>query len=76
MRRSNAWRVCRATSSVSVRIRYWPASALRIIDAIARRESLVLAYNDCFYFMGTAFVTGVILTYCLKSYRAPTASAK
>lgn len=50
--------------------------ALRVIDAIARRESMVLAYNDCFYFMGAAFVVGFILTYLLKSYRTPTAPAK
>jgi len=50
--------------------------ALRVIDGIARRESLVLAYNDCFYFMGAAFVIGVVLTYMLKSYRTPTAPAK
>jgi DHA2 family multidrug resistance protein len=50
--------------------------ALRVIDGIARRESFVLAYNDCFYFMGAAFVVGVALTYLLKSYRAPTAPAK
>jgi DHA2 family multidrug resistance protein len=50
--------------------------ALRVIDATARRESLVLAYNDCFYFMGAAFVVGFVLTYMLKSYRTPTAPAK
>ena len=50
--------------------------ALRVIDAIARRESFVLAYNDCFYFMGAAFVVGVGLTYLLKSYRAPAAPKK
>ncbi|MFP5414728.1 MAG: DHA2 family efflux MFS transporter permease subunit [Gammaproteobacteria bacterium] len=50
--------------------------ALRVIDATARRESLVLAYNDCFYFMGAAFVIGMVLTYMLKSYRTPTAPAK
>ncbi|MFZ2208839.1 MAG: DHA2 family efflux MFS transporter permease subunit [Porticoccaceae bacterium] len=50
--------------------------ALRVIDGLARRESMVLAYNDCFYFMGAAFVVGFILTYMLKSYRTPTAPAR
>ncbi len=48
--------------------------ALRAIDAIARRESFVLAYNDCFYVMGVAFVVGVALTYLLRSYRTPIAA--
>lgn len=30
--------------------------ALRAVDAIARRESFIMAYNDCFYFMGAAFI--------------------
>ncbi len=30
--------------------------ALRAIDAIARRESYVMAFNDCFYAMGAAFI--------------------
>ena len=47
--------------------------ALRAIDAVARRESFVLAYNDCFYVMGMAFVLGVVLTYLLQSYRTPKA---
>ncbi|HEX4881780.1 MAG TPA: hypothetical protein VFV18_05500, partial [Porticoccaceae bacterium] len=49
--------------------------ALRAIDAVARRESFVLAYNDCFYVMGMAFVVGVVLTYMLQSYRTPKAGA-
>ncbi len=49
--------------------------ALRAIDAVARRESFVLAYNDCFYVMGMAFVVGVVLTYLLQSYRTPQAGA-
>lgn len=47
--------------------------ALRMIDAVARRESFVLAYNDCFYVMGMAFVVGAVLTYMLQSYRTPKA---
>lgn len=30
--------------------------ALRAIDAIARRESYIMAFNDCFYVMGAAFM--------------------
>ena len=30
--------------------------ALRVVDAIARRESYIMAFNDCFYVMGAAFM--------------------
>ena len=33
--------------------------ALRAVDAIARRESFIMAYNDCFYFMGAAFIVSL-----------------
>ncbi|PCJ36130.1 MAG: hypothetical protein COA75_07760 [Cellvibrionales bacterium] len=43
--------------------------AIRTIDAIARRESMVMAYNDAFYFVGAAFVFGACVTYTLKPFR-------
>ncbi len=43
--------------------------ALRAIDAIARRESMVMAYNDAFYFVGAAFLFGACVTYTLKPFR-------
>ena len=43
--------------------------ALRAIDAIARRESMVMAYNDAFYFVGAAYVFGACVTYTLKPFR-------
>ncbi|MEZ0122447.1 MAG: DHA2 family efflux MFS transporter permease subunit [Candidatus Reddybacter sp.] len=33
--------------------------ALLAVDAIARRESFIMAYNDCFYFMGAAFIVSL-----------------
>ena len=43
--------------------------ALRAIDAIARRESMIMAYNDAFYFVGAAFLFGACVTYTLKPFR-------
>lgn len=40
--------------------------ALRAVDAIARRESYVMAYNDAFYFVGAAFWIGAALTYMIR----------
>ncbi len=39
------------------------------ISAIARRESMVMAYNDGFYFVGVAFLFGACVTYTLKPFR-------
>ncbi|MEZ0152506.1 MAG: hypothetical protein AB9Q18_09455 [Candidatus Reddybacter sp.] len=43
--------------------------ALHTIDAIARRESMIMAYNDAFYFVGAAFLFAACVTYTLKPFR-------
>ena len=45
--------------------------ALRAVDAIARRESYVMAYNDCFYFMGAAFIVSLGFIWFMKKLPAP-----
>ena len=37
--------------------------ALRVIDAVARRESYVMAYNDAFFLVGVALLIGVGLSF-------------
>lgn len=43
--------------------------AIITIDTIARRESVIMAYNDSFYFIGAAFIFGAFVTYTLKPVR-------
>ncbi len=43
--------------------------AIRAIDAIARRESMIMAYNDAFYFVGAAFLFAACVTYTLQPFR-------
>ena len=40
--------------------------ALRTIDAVARRESLIMAYNDAFYLIGAAFLVAAVVTYMIR----------
>ena len=47
--------------------------ALRAVDAVARREAYVMAYNDTFYFVGAAFLLGAVLTYMIKKQPPPSA---
>ncbi len=47
--------------------------ALQSIDAIARRESFVMAYNDCFYLMGVAFIISLGFIALMKKLPAPVA---
>lgn len=47
--------------------------ALRAVDAIARRDAYVMAYNDAFYFVGAAFLVGAVLTYMIKKQAPPSA---
>jgi MFS transporter, DHA2 family, multidrug resistance protein len=49
--------------------------ALRAVDAIARRESYVMAYNDSFYFIGAAFWIGAVLTYLMKKPQPPASAS-
>ncbi len=45
--------------------------ALRAVDAIARRESFIMAYNDCFYLMGAAFMVSVGFIAMMKKLPTP-----
>ncbi|MBV1930314.1 MAG: DHA2 family efflux MFS transporter permease subunit [Porticoccaceae bacterium] len=49
--------------------------ALRTIDAVARRDSYVMAYNDAFFFVGAAFWIGAVLTYLIKKPTPPAGKA-
>ena len=44
--------------------------ALLTIDAIARRQSQVMAFNDAFYVIGTAFIISLLVIACLKKVPA------
>lgn len=45
--------------------------ALQAVDAIARRESFVMAYNDCFYLMGAAFIISLGFIAFMKKVPTP-----
>tara|TARA_R110000787_G_scaffold38998_11_gene97885 strand:+ start:4477 stop:6069 length:1593 start_codon:yes stop_codon:yes gene_type:complete len=45
--------------------------ALRAIDAIARRESFIMAFNDCFYVMGAAFIISLGFVCFMKKLSTP-----
>jgi DHA2 family multidrug resistance protein len=40
--------------------------AIAMVDAIARRESFILAFSDCFFLMGVAFLVGLALVALLR----------
>jgi DHA2 family multidrug resistance protein len=40
--------------------------AYAAIDGIARRESFIMSYSDCFFLMGATFVVGVVLVCLLR----------
>jgi DHA2 family multidrug resistance protein len=40
--------------------------AYAAIDGIARRESFIMAFSDCFFLMGATFVVGVVLVCLLQ----------
>jgi DHA2 family multidrug resistance protein len=40
--------------------------AVAAIDGVARRESFVLAFSDCFFLMGVAFLVAVLLIFLLR----------
>jgi DHA2 family multidrug resistance protein len=44
--------------------------ALLAIDAIARRQSQVMAFNDAFYVIGAAFIISLLVIACLKKVPA------
>jgi len=44
--------------------------ALLTIDAIARRQSQVMAFNDAFYVIGAAFIISLLVIACLKKVPA------
>ncbi len=48
--------------------------AYATFDQLVRRESNVMAYNDCFFFMGCALVAAALLTIFLKKVK-PTSGA-
>jgi DHA2 family multidrug resistance protein len=48
--------------------------AYAAIDGIARRESFIMAFSDCFFLMGATFVVGVVLV-CLLQRVKPGAGA-
>lgn len=48
--------------------------AIAAIDGVARRESFILAFSDCFYLMGAAFLLAVVLV-CLLRRIEPGAGA-
>jgi len=43
------------------------SQALTVIDEIARRETLVMAFNDVFFLMGAAFLLSLVLVPMLKA---------
>jgi DHA2 family multidrug resistance protein len=40
--------------------------AIAAIDGIARRESFIMAFSDCFFLVGAAFLAGVVLVCLLR----------
>jgi DHA2 family multidrug resistance protein len=42
------------------------SQAIAAISDVARRETLVMAYNDVFYLMGAAFLVSLLLVFFLK----------
>ncbi len=48
--------------------------AYSMLDKLTRREANVMAYNDCFFFMGCALVAAALLTLCFKKVK-PTGGA-
>jgi len=40
--------------------------AIAMVDAVARRESFILAFSDCFFLMGVAFLVGLALVALLR----------
>jgi DHA2 family multidrug resistance protein len=46
--------------------------ALMAVDAVARRESYVMAYNDSFFLVGSAFIVGIVLIFMMKEARPGT----
>ena len=40
--------------------------AVAAMDGVARRESFIMAFNDCFFLMGAAFVVAVLLVCLLQ----------
>jgi MFS transporter, DHA2 family, multidrug resistance protein len=44
--------------------------ALALMDNVVRREAFVMAYNDCFYFIGIALLVSAIATLFFKKARA------
>ncbi len=45
--------------------------ALSAVDAVARRDSYIMAYNDAFYIIGAAFLVAVVLSYMMKKPQPP-----
>ena len=45
------------------------SQAMTAIGHIARRETLVMTYNDIFYLMGAAFLVSLLLVFLLKKDR-------
>lgn len=44
--------------------------ALGLIDGVARRESFIIAFGDCFFLMGIAFLVALCLVLLLKRANA------
>jgi MFS transporter, DHA2 family, multidrug resistance protein len=44
--------------------------ALQVIDRLVRRESTVMAYNDCFYLIGLTLLFGIGLLWCMDKVKA------
>jgi DHA2 family multidrug resistance protein len=40
--------------------------AIAVIDGVARREGFILAFSDCFFLMGVAFLGAVLLVFLLR----------
>ena len=41
--------------------------AIASISSIVRRDAYVMAYNDCFYFIGiTLLISGIAILFCKK----------
>ena len=45
--------------------------ALRVIDGIARRESTILAFNDAFYVLGSAFIVSLVFIAFMEKAKTP-----
>jgi DHA2 family multidrug resistance protein len=49
--------------------------AIAAIDGIARRESFIMAFSDCFFLVGAAFLAGVVLVCLLRRVQPGTSGA-